>query len=185
MARLLHQTEEEDLGDLDLLLARHCRTPPRLEPSRPDVLLASIPSDWKEAEVAGWPIPEPGTGHFPCHHLRDVSTRSLAGHDGRQPSLVTAVLYHPEFPAMVDQIKQLAQHGLSGQTELRFHCKSGRHRSVATVILLATLLRHQGYTVAVAHHGLADSQHMHDRASCADCSRKLAPSVKADLLAMW
>jgi hypothetical protein len=86
---------------------------------------------------------------------------------------------------MVEQIKQLSQQSVSGQAELRFHCKSGRHRSVATVFLFATLLRHQGYTVAVAHHGLADSQHKHDRASCADCSRKLQPSVQADLLAMW
>ena len=74
MARLLHQTEEEDLGDLDALLARHhrptsgtrarSRTPPRLEPSTPDVLLASIPHDWKEAEVAGWLIPGLETAYF-------------------------------------------------------------------------------------------------------------------------
>ena len=109
----------------------------------------------------------------------------MATHDGRHPNLVTAVLYHPDFPAMVAQIKQRALSGFPRQAELRFHCKSGRHRSVAVVFLLAALLRRHGYVVEVAHHGLADSQHKHDRSSCTDCSRKLQPEAKEDLLALW
>ena len=84
MARLLQQTEEEDL---DVLLHRprrpasagrlRSRTPPRLEPSKNDVLLASIANDWKEVEVVGWPVSGPAMGYYPCQYLQDESTRGL------------------------------------------------------------------------------------------------------------
>ena len=195
MARLLHQLDEADLTALedalqqaDLSATRgraRSRSPTRLDALRYDVYLASIPTEWKDADIAGWPCPSAGTQYYSCQELRDAGTRSVAAHDGRHPEILSSVLYHPQWLDLLRELRQVSDRGFPTDTELRFHCKSGRHRSVAAVTLVATVLRHNGYLVAVAHHGLAYSKIKHDRTSCQTCSQKISPEAKTALIRMW
>ena len=161
------------------------RSPTRLDALRYDVHLASIPTEWKDADIAGWPRPSSHTVYYPCQELRDAGTRPVAAHDGRHPDILSSVLYHPQWPDLLRDLRQVSTQGFPTDTEIRFHCKSGRHRSVAAVTLAATVLRHNGYLVAVAHHGLAYSKMKHDRTSCQTCSQKISPEAKTALIRMW
>ena len=152
---------------------------------RANMLLASIPASWKDHWVKGWPRPSDATRYIDCCDLRDASTKALAIHDGRHPDILRTVLTHDGFPGLLQEVKDIAEAGFDPNAEIRFFCNSGRHRSVAVATLIGRILTEAGYQVEMAHHGLAQSEHKHDRAACRQCSQGVETIATEELMAPW
>ena len=56
---------------------------------------------------------------------------------------------------VIDMCLSVMSHPPGSSTDLVLYCTSGRHRSVATALILFGALSHLGITVAVSHMGSA------------------------------
>ena len=84
---------------------------------------------------------------------KEKGCRSLCGHVGWHPQIMSNIANHRNFPGFIRWIKKELELKLLKSDEVRIacFCKSGRHRSVAITRFLKHLVTKQGWACSVKH----------------------------------